>query len=79
MNICKAPYLIISPKHKVYRREKGGGAGALDDESIYTHTYTHSLSPSPLSLPPSIHTYIYHSVRKRRLMGREKMSLSALI
>ena len=56
MNIYKAPN--PSPKRKVYRR--GGGAGALNDESIYTHiyththTHTHSLSPpSPfLSLPP---------------------------
>ena len=63
MNIFKAPNLIISPKRKVYRR----GGGALNDESIYTHTYTLS--------PPHLHTYIYHSVRKRRLLGREKMRL----
>ena len=75
MNIYKAPNLIISPKRKVYRRG-GGGAGALNDESIYTHTYTHTLSLSPPSpSPPPIHTYIYHSVRKRRLLGREKMRL----
>ena len=50
MNIYKAPNLIISPKRKVYRR--GGGArGALNDESIYTHTYTHTLSLLP---PPSL-------------------------
>ena len=65
MNIYKAPNLIISPKRKVYRR--GGGAGALNDESIYTHTYTHthslsllpppSLSPIP-SPPPYAHTSI---------------------
>ena len=69
MNIYKAPNLIISPKRKVYRRGGGGrGAGALNDESIYTHTYS-------LSLPLPIHTCIYHSVRKRRLLGREKMRL----
>ena len=79
MNIYKAPNLIISPKRKVYRR--GGGAGALNDESINTRTYTLSLSPpSPLSLSPSpppspLHTYIDHGVRKRRLLGREKMRL----
>ena len=80
MNIYKAPNLIISPERKVYRR--GGGAGALNDKSIYTHTYTHTLSlsisllpPLSLPLPPPIHTYIYHSVRKRRLLGREKMRL----
>ncbi len=75
MNIYKAPNLIISQGIQ----KGGGGAGALNDESIYTYTYTHSLSPpSPLSLslfPPPIHTYIYHSVRKRRLLGREKMRL----
>ena len=84
MNIYKAPNLIISPKRKVYRRG-GGGAGALNDESIYTHIHTHphSLSLSSLSsLPPlspapspPIQSYIYHSVRKRRLLGREKMRL----
>ena len=78
MNVYKAPNLIINPKRKIYRR--GKGAGAFNDESIYTHTYTHALSlslspPSPsLPLPP-LHTYIYHSVRKRRLLGREKMHL----
>ena len=65
MNIYKAPN--PSPKRKVYRR--GGGAGALNDESIYTHIYTHthtlSLSPPFLSLS--------HSVRKRRLLGGEEM------
>ena len=57
MNIYKAPNLIVSPKCKVYRRGVGvWGAGALNDESIYTHTYTHthtlslSLLPPPLSL-----------------------------
>ena len=40
----------------------GGGAGALNDESIYTHTYTHTHSLS-LSLPlppppPYTHTSI---------------------
>ena len=75
MNIYKAPNLIISPKRKIYRKWRG--AGALNDESIYTHTYTHTLSLSslpPLSLhlyPPPIHTYIYHSVKKRRLLGQE--------
>ena len=75
MNIIyKAPNLIISPKRKVYRRERGGGGtGALNGESIYTHTYTLSLSISP----PPIHTYIYHNVRKRRLMGGEKMHLQS--
>ena len=78
MNIYKAPNLIISPKRKVYRRGGGRGAGALNDESIYTHTYTHTLSLSLSSLPtlsPPPHIYIYHSVRKRRLLGREKMHL----
>ena len=76
MNIYKAPNLIISPKRKVYRR--GGGAGALNDESIYTHTYTHTLSllPPPLSLslspPPPIHTYIYHSVKEEKATGTGK-------
>ena len=76
MNIYKVPNLIIRLKCKVYRR--GVGWGVLNDESVYTHTYTLSLFPSfpPLSLPPpSIHTYIYHSVRKRRLLGRERMCL----
>ncbi len=63
MNIYKAPNLIISPKRKVYRR--GGGAGALNDESIYTHTYTHTLSLSPpspsLSPSPPPHTHIHLS------------------
>ncbi len=61
MNIYKAPNLIVSPKRKVYRR--GGGAGALNDESIYTHTHTHTLSllPPPLSLPPPPHTHIHLS------------------
>ena len=45
MNIYKAPNLIISPKRKAYRRG-GGGARVLNDESIYTHTHTHSLFPS---------------------------------
>ena len=72
MNIYKAPNLIVSPKCKVYRRGVGvWGAGALNDESIYTHIHSLSLS---LPLPP-IHTYIYHSVRKRRLLGQEKMRL----
>ena len=78
MNIYKAPILIISPKRKVYRR--GGGAGALNDESIHTHIHTHTLSLSSLpplsfslSLPP--YTHNYHSVKKRRLLGREKMRL----
>ena len=82
MSIYKAPNQIISPKRKVYRREGAGVTGALKDESIYTHTYTHTLSllphPSlslPLSLPSPLHTYIYHSVRKRRLLGQEKMHL----
>ena len=49
----------------------------------FTHTYTDS---PPLSLSLShththththaqTHTHIYHSVRKRRLLGREKMRL----
>ena len=60
MNIYKAPNLIISPKRKVYRR--GGGAGALNDESIYTHTYTHTLSLSSLPLSLSLpHTHIHLS------------------
>ena len=42
MNIYKAPNLIIGPKLEVYRG--GGGAGALNDESIYTHTLSLSLS-----------------------------------
>ena len=67
MNIYKAPNLIISPKRKVYRRCVGGGRGALNDESIYTHMLSLSLS-----LPSPLHTHIYHSVRKRRLLGREK-------
>ena len=63
MNIYKAPNLIISPKRKVYRRG-GGGAGALNDESIYTHTYTHTLSLSPPSpsLSPSPPPYTHTSV-----------------
>ena len=48
--------------------EGGGGTAVLNDESIYTLTYTHTLS---LPSPP-IHTYIYHSVTKGRLLGREK-------
>ena len=42
MNIYKTPNLISSPKRKVYRRGGGGvgAAGALNYESIYTHTYT---------------------------------------
>ena len=45
-----------------------------------THTHIHSLSLSlSLSLLPPIHTYIYHSVRKRRLLGQEKMWLSPCI
>ena len=77
MNIYKAPNLIISPKHKVYRRGRGPGHSTMNP---CTHTYTHTLflSSLPLSLslpPPPLHTYIYHSVRKRRLLGREKMRL----
>ena len=83
MNIYKAPNLIISPKRKVYRRGVGGwerGHSTMTP-SKHTHTHTHTLSLSslpPLSLPlplHPIHTYIYHSVRKRRLLGREKMRL----
>ena len=63
MNIYKAPNLIISPKRKVYRR--GGGAGALNDESIDTHIQTHTLSllppPLSLSLSPLPHTRIHLS------------------
>ena len=55
MNIYKAPNLIISPKRKVYRRcvWGGGEGGALNDESIYTHMLSLSLP----SLPPS-HTHL---------------------
>ena len=67
MNSYKAPNLIISPKRKKYRR--GTGAGALNDDSTYTHT--HILSHPP----PPPQTYIYHSVGKRRPLGREKMCL----
>ena len=75
MNSYKAPNLIIIPKRKVYRR-RGRGHSTMNS-STHTHTHTHSLSPPlllPLPLPPlpPIHTYIYHSVRKRRLLGREK-------
>ena len=72
MNIYKAPNLIISPERKVYRR----GGGVLNDESIYIHKHCLSISlPLSLSLPPPLHTYIYHSVGKRRLLEREKMYL----
>ena len=71
MNIYKAPNLIISPKRKVYRSGEGDGGGALNDKSIYTHTHALSFSLSP----PPTHTHIYHSVRKRSLLGREKMRL----
>ena len=57
MNIYKAPNLIISPKRNVYRRYTAGGwggAGALNNESIYTHTYTLSLPP-PTPTPTHIH------------------------
>ena len=70
--------LIISPKRKVCRR---GGGEALNDESIYTHILSLSLPPSlppPPSPPPPTHIYSYHSVRKRRLLGREKMCLHYL-
>ena len=39
MNIYKAPNLIISPKRKVW-----GGGGRINNESIYKHTHTLSLS-----------------------------------
>ena len=69
MNIYKAPNLIISPKRKVYRR--GGGAGALNDESIYTHTYTHTLSLSLLTPPPPPpHTHIHLSQCKEEKATR---------
>ena len=68
MNIYKAPNLIISPKRKVYRSGGAGEGGALNDESIYTHIYTHTLSLSslPLSLSLSLrspppHTHIHLS------------------
>ena len=35
----------------------------------HTRTHTHTLSLT--------HTHIYHSVRKRRLLGREKMRLQS--
>ena len=67
MNIYKAPNLIVSPKCKVYRRGVGvWGAGALNDESIYTHIHSLSLSPFlppslPLPHPPPTHTHIHLS------------------
>ena len=77
MNIYKAPNLIISPKRKGIQKG-GGGAGALNDESIYTHT--HSLSPpsllSPSSSPLPIQTYMYHcqlgmnELKRKKLHGR---------
>ena len=51
MNIYKAPNVIISPKRKIYRRWRG--AGALNDESIYTLTCSLSLSFPP---PPYTET-----------------------
>ena len=80
MNIYKAPNVIISPKRKVYRRGVGGGGRGHStmnpSKNTHTYTYTLSLPPSPfLSLSPPLHTYIYHSVRKRRLLGREKLRL----
>ena len=65
MNIYKASNLIISPKRKVYRKERG--AGALNDESIYKHTHTLSLSLS-LSLSPPPPTYTHTSIT---VSGRE--------
>ena len=65
MNIYKAPNLIISPKRKVYRRE-GGGAGALNDESIYTHTHSLSLLPPPSLSPSPLYTHTSITV-----LGRE--------
>ena len=80
MNIYKAPNLIISPKRKVYRKGGGGERGhSTMNQSTHTHTHTLSLSlplpPLSLPLPPPIHTYIYHCVRKKRLLGRKKMRL----
>ena len=75
----KAPNLTISPKRKVYSKVGGGGHSTMKPS---THTLSHSPPlPPPLSLflsfppPTPIHTNIYHSVRKRRLLGREKMCL----
>ena len=63
MNSYKAPNLIISPKRKKYRR--GKGAGALNDESTYTHT--HILSHPP---PPHKHTSITVSGREGHWDGK---------
>ena len=71
MNIYKAPNLIISPKRKVYRR--GGGAGALNDESIYTHTYAHTLSLSPSLSPHNTHTSITVSGREGYWDGKRRV------
>ena len=78
MNIYKVANLIISPKRKVYRKG-GGGLGALNDESIYTHIYTHTLSLSlPLSLSPSPppHTHIHLSqCKEEKAIGTGKGAL----
>ena len=72
MNIYKVPNLVISPKSKVYRRGEGGGGGGVQSTTkAFTHTHTHSLTLSHTHTD----THIYHSVRKRRLLGQEKMHL----
>ena len=52
MNMYKAPNLIIRPKRKVYRRGWGVGEQGHSTMNPSTHTYTHTLALSLLSLPP---------------------------
>ena len=57
MNIYKVPNLIISPS--VPGIQKKGDEGAMNDESIHTHTLIHTHTENP-------------TVRKRRPLGLEK-------
>ena len=66
MIIYKAPYLIISPKRKVYRKKnnnKGGGVGGhqqtMKNEWIHTRAHTHTHTHTHTRTQTHTHTHTH--------------------